>query len=182
LRALTLGLPGSTFILPIFSKLFTSLTPKTICRKICFVIVVRDAGTSFRHVSFMTADCGEESLSWIEPCLSHARTLPDSAKLSISVHVTRLTKSEKDHEATSEDGSLKVSSSSVSLHRLEGRPDIPSVIEQYVGSSSGRVAIAACGPDSFLYDSRNTVAKCQLAIANATTDVREIYLHTENYG
>jgi hypothetical protein len=51
LRALTLGLPGSTFILPIFSKLFTSLTLKTICRKICLVIVVRDAGTSFRHVS-----------------------------------------------------------------------------------------------------------------------------------
>lgn len=40
----------------------------------------------------------------------------------------------------------------------------------------------ACGPESLLYDVRNAVADCQLAIADGFGSARDIYLHTENFG
>jgi hypothetical protein len=39
-----------------------------------------------------------------------------------------------------------------------------------------------CGPDSFLYDTRNEVAKYQLDIARGTASgSKDVFLHTESY-
>ena len=41
--------------------------------------------------------------------------------------------------------------------------------------------VAACGPASFIYDVRNTVAECARDIADGYGKCREVYLHAEAY-
>lgn len=63
----------------------------------------------------------------------------------------------------------------------EGRPDIRAVIREAT-DRPGSVGVAACGPDSLLYDVRNAAAEAQLRILKERSPASEVYLHSECFG
>lgn len=77
--------------------------------------------------------------------------------------------------------STKSSSVASDQEVASGRPALPEIIHEAVTKSSGRIAIVACGPNSFMYDVRRAVAKAQLTILDGFGNVNEIFLHSENY-
>ena len=71
------------------------------------------------------------------------------------------------------------SSLSDQWHVLQGRPDLPDIIES-VFEFSGSVGVASCGPRSFIEDVRAAIALEQKDIALGY-DVRDVALYTEEF-
>ncbi|KDQ13334.1 hypothetical protein BOTBODRAFT_175647 [Botryobasidium botryosum FD-172 SS1] len=157
------GGSGATFTLPLLMDLVQGFSDHMTCKHVEFILAVRE----------------NDSPAWMEEDLSTALAAVDNEGLTVRIHVTR----------TESDPTLldHVSSSSVDAknapepHIRSGRPNLPEIIRSAARSDRGRVAIAACGPDPFLYDVRNAVAECQLAIAAGRGKCKELFLHTENY-
>lgn len=62
------------------------------------------------------------------------------------------------------------------------RPNLKAIIDQEVAEASGsRLAIVACGPDSFMRDVQDHVAKLQMDILKGRSKVNEIYLRSEAF-
>lgn len=62
------------------------------------------------------------------------------------------------------------------------RPDLRSIIDHEVAEASGsRLAIVACGPESFMKDVQDQVAKLQWDIVKGKSKVEEIYLRSEAF-
>ncbi|KAJ6627669.1 FAD-binding domain-containing protein [Mycena sp. CBHHK59/15] len=147
------GGSGATFTLPIFTDLAALFNAgATACQHIEYVVAVRD----------------NESYSWMEPALTAAAALvPDADKLAVRVHFTRA----ESQKGDADDLPVTVET---------GRPHLAEIV-QAAHASARKVAIIACGPDSFLYDVRNAVAECQLVIADGFGPCKDMFLHTETY-
>ncbi|KAF5373099.1 hypothetical protein D9758_001494 [Tetrapyrgos nigripes] len=150
-----------------------------------------------RHIEFILAVRTSDSISWLEEQLTTARELG----FTISVHVTRspddqaINRLGKDKNTTSNDGIEEndyTNNESIDDDKAMsmmkgpfglsyGRPNLPARIHKACQTTNGSMAVAACGPDSFLYDVRNAVADCQLAIADGYGKCTDLFLHTENY-
>lgn len=62
------------------------------------------------------------------------------------------------------------------------RPDLKSIITQEVAEASGsRLAIVACGPESFMRDVQDQVAQVQMDILKGRSKVKEVYLRSEAF-
>ncbi|KAJ6560971.1 FAD-binding domain-containing protein [Mycena sp. CBHHK59/15] len=149
------GGSGATFTLPLLLDVAKAVkTGGAACKNIEFVVAIRD----------------RDSYNWLESTVSAASALvPDPAQLAVRVHLTR---TESDGKSDSDD----------SAHKLfeHGRPNLPEIVHA-AHASSPRVAIVACGPDSFLYDVRNAVADCELVIVDGFGGCKDLFLHTETY-
>lgn len=134
--------------------------------------------------------------------------LSSSSNIALRIHITGNSEALSSKQSlgisddlSKEDDDVKQSSSSLSSHEVNGRPDLSEIIHKaYRETDRGRFAIVgtpaflssvlelvgllsfcvACGPESFLYDVRNTVARCQLDILDGF-GCKEVFLHTENY-
>ncbi|KAK7449815.1 hypothetical protein VKT23_013291 [Stygiomarasmius scandens] len=131
------------------------------------------------HIEFILAVKSNDSMSWLEERLATAR----EAGFTVIVHVTR----EEPAFGKGSRNDVKIPSSDDSVEDVGsfntacGRPNIPNIIRGACRTNAGTMAVAACGPDSFLYDVRNSVADCQLAIADGYGRCKDLFLHTENY-
>ncbi|ESK92154.1 ferric-chelate reductase [Moniliophthora roreri MCA 2997] len=140
--------------------------------------LIKDNATN--GVEFVLAVKNRETTAWLEESLAAAR----QAGVHTRVHITGpsaqndLKQHNEDEESVSDsEHDLKQPVQNI----LPGRPNLPSVVREAVKTHSGRIAIVACGPESFLYDVRNTVAECQLVIADGYGACKDLFLHTENY-
>lgn len=62
------------------------------------------------------------------------------------------------------------------------RPDLRAIIDQEIAEASGsRLAIVACGPDSFMRDVQDHVARLQMDILKGRSKVNEVYLRSEAF-
>lgn len=62
------------------------------------------------------------------------------------------------------------------------RPDLKTIIQQEVKNAIGsRLAIVACGPDSFMRDVQDQVALLQMDILMGRSKVNEVYLRSEAF-
>ncbi|BGP29757.1 hypothetical protein JCM10296v2_001502 [Rhodotorula toruloides] len=90
-------------------------------------------------------------------------------KLDIDIFVTRSeTPTLGGSKASSSDdlgGIQEVAVSPSPLVLQSGRPDIAKTVDTATRTSQDRLAVAACGPSSLLHETRNAVARAQLAIA-----------------
>ncbi|KAK7058566.1 hypothetical protein VNI00_002202 [Paramarasmius palmivorus] len=139
--------------------------------------LIRDGASG---VDFLLAVKRRETAAWLQESLAGAK----AAGVTTHVHVTGSSEQGgPEHLKTDEEGSP--SSSVQDLKHPEdvvlGRPDLPAIVHKAVKSHKGRIAIIACGPESFLYDVRNTVAECQLVLADGYGTCTDLFLHTENY-
>ncbi|KAF5358979.1 hypothetical protein D9758_004892 [Tetrapyrgos nigripes] len=128
------------------------------------------------HVEFILAVKKSETLLWMEDEFAGAR----AHGIAIQLHVTQ-----PGHDIKREK-SVDVEDDSIDDKSMEkpiayGRPNLPAIVYQVCRTQQGTIAIAACGPASFLYDLRNAVADCQLAIADGYGRCKDLYLHTETF-
>ncbi|KAF5374359.1 hypothetical protein D9758_004713 [Tetrapyrgos nigripes] len=149
----------------------------------------RSSSLKCKHVQFVLVARTHDSVAWLEDQLAAAIEVG----FVVSVHVTRENVSTDDHYATDKlkkenDVSENDQSSNGSVDQVKesfgpsvGRPNLPVIIQKACQAHSGSVALAACGPDSFMYDVRNAVADCQIAIADGYGQCKDLFLHTENY-
>ncbi|KAJ7150049.1 ferric reductase NAD binding domain-containing protein [Mycena crocata] len=158
------GGSGATFTLPLLTDLTETLskneTPGA-CKNVEFVVAVRD----------------RESYAWMADAVHAASSLIPAGCLTTRVHVTG--GDPKLSGSGSDDG--KSDKSEGTAEWEHGRPDLPQLVRAAAMSGARRVAVVACGPDSFLYDVRNAVADCQLAILDGFGTCTEMFLHTESY-
>ncbi|KAL1745482.1 hypothetical protein HDZ31DRAFT_36238 [Schizophyllum fasciatum] len=149
------GGSGGTFTLPLLLDLARKLKAGNApCKRIDFVIVVKST----------------DSQEWFRTQCAEAQSLAPPGVVHVSVNVTH------------EDALEKTSPESTTDDFLVGRPELPRIIHESARGTYGRLAIAACGPASFLYDVRNAVANEALAIFDGFGQCTEIYLHAENFG
>ncbi|KAL1745572.1 hypothetical protein HDZ31DRAFT_36155 [Schizophyllum fasciatum] len=149
------GGSGATFTLPLLMDVAGALKAGTAkCQRVDFVIAVKSS----------------DSQEWFRDQCVQAQSLAPPGVLRVSVHVTQ------------EDILDKSSPESTTDDLLIGRPDLPRIVREAARGAHGRLAIAACGPASFLYDVRNAVADEELAIFDGFGHCREVYLHAENFG
>ncbi|THV08009.1 hypothetical protein K435DRAFT_642878 [Dendrothele bispora CBS 962.96] len=128
---------------------------------------IKELELKCKHVEFILAVKSHDSILWLEDQLTAAR----ASGFTVRVHVTQAD--------TPSVGGLKEGDDSSNV--VCGRPNLPSIIRKACQTNTGTMAVAACGPDSFLYDVRNAVADCQLAIADGYGQCKDLFLHTENY-
>ncbi|KAH8818584.1 ferric reductase NAD binding domain-containing protein [Flagelloscypha sp. PMI_526] len=144
------------------------------------------SGMYCKHVEFILAVRTNDSPAWIKQTLASAVAAAEHHKLVIHVHVTRVDKASDDILAAEAIHGKDASSIASSEEAVEGevktgRPALVPIIREAARSTTGRLAMAACGPDSLLYDVRNTVAECNLDLMDGFSTLKEIYLHTEHY-
>ncbi|KAK7449795.1 hypothetical protein VKT23_013271 [Stygiomarasmius scandens] len=134
-----------------------------------------------KHIEFVLAVKSNESILWLEDQLAIAR----ETGITVKVHVTQSSVPGISKLKAHGDPENNISNDSIDtkepLDVARGRPNLPAIIHEACQTNSGSMAIAACGPDSFLYDVRNAVADCQLAIADGYGQCKDLFLHTENY-
>ncbi|KAJ7676257.1 hypothetical protein B0H17DRAFT_1334504 [Mycena rosella] len=119
-------------------------------------------GISCQRVEFVIAVPDSDTYEWMEPTVTAAAAQLSPAAV-VRVHFTRV-------EAT------KVSDASVDA--AHGRPVLADIVHEKHASAS-KVAIIACGPDTFLFDVRNAVADAQLVIADGFGRCKDLFLHTD---
>lgn len=104
----------------------------------------------------------------------------------LSTHVT----AGRVSEALSKDLEAAESTASTPLHEIKesaaevngSRPHLKDIIRQEAGlSSDRRLAVVACGPDSFMQDVASEVAALEWEIASGKSQVKEVYLRTESF-
>lgn len=157
---------GSTFTLPILMDLIHKRSARGVDCKILFVVVVRR----------------KEALGWMAKDLAiAAKAASDQDELALQIHVTGDPLDygkECDIESGLDDRELPLPKGYVQT----GRPNVHQIVDSIChGSANGRIGIAACGPDSLLYDIRGAVAGEQLRIAKGVGTASEVFLHTEHY-
>ncbi|KAI5825867.1 hypothetical protein K523DRAFT_375380 [Schizophyllum commune Tattone D] len=149
------GGSGATFTLPLLQDLARALKAgAALCKRVDFVVAVKSS----------------DSQEWFQDQLARAQALAPAGILRVLIHVTH------------EDKPAKETPESSSDDLLAGRPNLPHIVHEAVRETRGRLAIAACGPLSFLYDVRRAVAEEELTIFDGFGHCREIYLHAENFG
>ncbi|KAL1733764.1 ferric reductase NAD binding domain-containing protein [Schizophyllum commune] len=149
------GGSGVTFTLPLLQNLARALkAAAAACKRVDFVVAVKST----------------DSQEWFQDQLTRAQSLAPPGILRVSIHVTH------------EDKPAKETPESSSDNLLAGRPNLPRIVHDAARETRGRLAIAACGPLSFLYDVRGAVADEELTIFDGYGHCREIYLHAENFG
>jgi len=82
-----------------------------------------------------------------------------------------------------------------------GRPCLPEIIRAYINENGSlgiagewphcvrnysfmfslEIFVSACGPEGLVMDVRNAFAEVQLAIVSGTTNLSEVFLHTEAF-
>lgn len=67
----------------------------------------------------------------------------------------------------------------VRIHKSNGRPDVPAIIETEAQAGGRSVGVFACGPLSMQSDLSNAVAKQQLSIMKDAS--KDMYLHMEHF-
>ncbi|KAJ7249940.1 hypothetical protein C8J57DRAFT_1521539 [Mycena rebaudengoi] len=150
------GGSGATFTLPLLLDLVRNFNA---------------GGPGCRHIEFVVAVRNRDTYGWIEPTVAAASAvIPDPVHLSVRVHFTGTDSNEKNDPDTATD----------ERHFERGRPRLAELVRE-AHDSSRRVAIVACGPDSFLYDVRNAVAQCELVNLDGFGLSRDMFLHTEPY-
>jgi ribose 1,5-bisphosphokinase PhnN len=126
----------------------------------------------------------------MEPTVAAASALLlDPVHFTVQVYITRPGES---------GGKIEDDSATDEQFFERGRPNLAEIVRK-AHLRAGRVAVvgghhfldycllvnmynpSACGPDSFLYDVRNAVAQCQLAIVDGFGVCTDMYLHTETY-
>ncbi|THV08232.1 hypothetical protein K435DRAFT_4330 [Dendrothele bispora CBS 962.96] len=131
-----------------------------------------------RHIEFILAVKSTDTLSWMDDDLVVAR----NHGIIIRLYVTQDPRAYDLKTGGSDVESLGDKSKEAASHTTSlGRPNIPAIVHQACRTEIGSIAIAACGPESFLYDLRTAVADCQLAIADGYGTCNDLYLHTETY-
>ncbi|KAF7289167.1 Ferric-chelate reductase [Mycena indigotica] len=154
------GGTGATFTLPIFADLIDKLKSAPAVKQIDFVVAVPDV----------------DNFAWMQSQVaSLANGGTAETTVNVRVHYTR-TESDKDVK----DSESEVVEASAGLVSLYGRPITGEIVREAHANASS-VAVIACGPDSFLYDTRNAVADCELDIADGFGVCKDLFLHTENY-
>ncbi|KAF7297802.1 Ferric-chelate reductase [Mycena kentingensis (nom. inval.)] len=167
------GGTGASFTLPLFTNL------------------VKSGSESDTKVDFVVAVPNVDNFEWMAPQIAAAAAQKaGTANTCIRVHYTRagadsaeLGKPPIAKDAESESESVSDDAKSVTQGPTTtnyGRPSLPTIVREAHASAS-RVAIIACGPDSFLYDVRNAVAACQLDITDGFGPCRDLFMHTETY-
>ncbi|KAA1468607.1 hypothetical protein DENSPDRAFT_833976 [Dentipellis sp. KUC8613] len=178
------GGSGASFTLPLLMDLAKGLRGGIKCSHINFILAVR-------HL---------DSRSWMDSELALATKLAEEAgaTLAVDFYVTGEdvagtqpeAGSDKNADGKSVSESMREAKSIDSVKKTEGiefathagRPNLPEIITKACASElGGRLAVAACGPQSFIYDIRNAVAQCELDIADGYGRCQEVYLHTEAY-
>ncbi|KAJ7358425.1 FAD-binding domain-containing protein, partial [Mycena albidolilacea] len=151
------GGSGASFTIPLVVDLARNTSARPAGATIQFVVAVREGG----------------AFAWLERQLKPLAALEGSDVLR-DTHVTRQSVEEIDPEKDDSHSDRDLGS----LHN--GRPNISELIHNLC-SDPGRVAVVACGPDEFAYDVRRAVAAQQMAIAEGSPAVAEVFLHVENY-
>ncbi|KAJ7622497.1 FAD-binding domain-containing protein [Roridomyces roridus] len=159
------GGTGATFVLPILTDLAAKMKAggkDVVCKRVEVVIAVPDS----------------DAYTWMHPSIAAATSkLPDTdTALGVRVYHTRAYSGKGDNKSDIEADLESVSSES----ELTGRPDLFGIVRE-AHESAEKVAIIACGPDSFLYDVRNAVADAQLVIVDGFGKCKDLFLHTETY-
>ncbi|KIM21864.1 hypothetical protein M408DRAFT_18293 [Serendipita vermifera MAFF 305830] len=167
------GGTGITFIAPLLADLVRAIKQKDgPCKKVDLVWAVKnyDAVKNFESEFLeMSRDAGVAG-----------------GTVTLRVHVTGDAGDEEKHADTpsSEKGSVseEVDSSSLTITRAVGRPDIRSIIAQKGSHCSGQVGVAVCGPLSLMTDASNAVSNVQLDILRGRASCTEMYLRSETFG
>ncbi|KAF9266053.1 hypothetical protein L218DRAFT_942341 [Marasmius fiardii PR-910] len=168
---LVAGGTGITFVMPVLQDLIRkmNINPSlTVCKSVQMLWSVR----------------AQESISWMINELQEAVKVAPPGSITIKIHVTgdEMNNSSNDLESSEvkeAPESSNVDASPALSYPLFGRADIPSVVR---AAGMGTLGIAACGPQSLLYDVRNAVASLQKDILLSESGCVEVYLHSEEYG
>ncbi|KAF9016856.1 hypothetical protein BDZ89DRAFT_395589 [Hymenopellis radicata] len=157
------GGSGASFTVPLLLDLIQGYKAGMVCKRIVYIVAVKTT----------------EGMAWMDGDLAVAQQALGDEILDVQIYVT----SDGDSNVGEEDANSRSVSEKegASTHRL-GRPNLPLMIFEACKVNNGRVAFAACGPDSLLYDVRNAVADRQLAIADGFGRCKDVYLHTESFG
>lgn len=141
------------------------------------------AGSKALDVHLLAVCRGDEQL---QTFLQHLPSKNRDSSLTLKTHVTGqtlLADVEKEADGSIEEAPAPEKSKKVLLTDIRrARPDLKAVIRSHVSSSTGqRLAIVACGPDSFMQDIREEVAVQQMLIAQGKSAVQDIWLRSESY-
>ncbi|KAF8916533.1 FAD-binding domain-containing protein [Mucidula mucida] len=120
------------------------------------------AGMVCKRIVYIVAVTNTEGMAWMNDDLAAAQQVLGDKILEVQIYVTGGDGSRKTKDVSEKEGDL-----------------------HFVWAckvNNGRVAFAACGPDSLLYDVRNAVADRQLAITDGFGRCKDVYLHTESFG
>ncbi|KAJ7265322.1 FAD-binding domain-containing protein [Mycena rebaudengoi] len=151
------GSSGATFALPLLLDLAQGL---------------KTAGAACNHVEVVVSVRERDVYGWMEPTVAAASALLlDPVHFTAQVYITRPGES---------DGKIEDDSATDEQFFERGRPNLAEIVRK-AHLRAGRVAVVACGPDSFLYDVRNAVAQCQFAIVDGFGVCTDMYRHTETY-
>ncbi|KAK7041554.1 hypothetical protein VNI00_009141 [Paramarasmius palmivorus] len=157
------GGTGITFAMPVLQDLIGKMKTDCVCKSIQVLWSVRE----------------EEAISWMINELETAVKEAPSSSVTVKIHVTGTASS-----AGSDDESEKEKhpTPGVALsYPWYGRADVPGLIHS-AAADNRTLGVAACGPETLLYDVRNAVAGVQkvIAIGKPGSPV-ELFLHTEEY-
>ncbi|KAK7025974.1 hypothetical protein VNI00_015804 [Paramarasmius palmivorus] len=133
------GGTGVTFIMPVLQDLLAKTRQKDcVCRSIQVLWSVRE----------------EDSISWMIAELENAVKEAPSSALTVKIHVTGAAASKNDDDSEKE----KVPQAGAALsYPWYGRADVRAVVSA-AAADSRTLGVAACGPETLLYDVRNAVA------------------------
>jgi len=129
-----------------------------------------------QHIDVIIAVRVNDTYGWMEDKLLTAMALAPAGSLDARIHVTCT-----EIGVESSDGDHKDFTPISEVEIATGRPKLASIIHETSHSTTGRLAIAACGPESFLYDVRNAVADRQVLILDGYGSCTDMFLHTETY-
>lgn len=108
--------------------------------------------------------------------------LHSNTSVQIDGHVTASNKSQDDMEKKGELATEGAASASFSVLK-HGRPNLPSILADEAASAPAgyRLAVVACGPNSFSRDVADEVAALQGQICRGKSQLGEVYLRCEAY-
>ncbi|KAL0575238.1 hypothetical protein V5O48_006729 [Marasmius crinis-equi] len=147
--------------------------------------LVKAKGKS-KSVEFVVAVKKRETATWIEDQVSNKHM----DNLTRRIHITdpeeqsgmpKLLKGGGSENSSLSEKGKKSTGSDSEVQLISGRPNLPSLIHEAHRTQSGKTAVIACGPESFLYDVRNAVAEAQLVLADGYGACTDLFLHTETY-
>lgn len=195
---LVAGGSGVGHVLPIFLDLVKHMkgenAGRTRCARVELVWVVRSL----------------EALHWFEQAIVDACADIDDDRVTVRVYITSGTLISTTSESTDKAQDDKSNSSSASsydekmvnrlqdsssqvgvegkapiahsrLELINSRPDVRNIVIARSREWSGRVAVAACGPQSLTVSCGNAVAEVQLDILSGAATCDEMYMHSELY-
>lgn len=131
----------------------------------------------------LVASCRNEAQMAVYTNLLRAQlpTMEKDLPYRFSAHITEETKVDEYIDKLASESSPMLKSRSTGSSIL-GRPDLTKLIRDAAAETgAGRLGLVACGPESFMAEIQEEVAKLNLEIVNGRSQLAEVYLRSEAF-